>query len=342
MNKTRDLLLPFLEKPQGIVITHHHNADADALGSSLALYHYLTLKGHHCTVISPNAMPDFLQWMPAAYKVLIFDEKREEATKTINAADIIFCLDFNNLGRTKEMAPILDKSKAKKVLIDHHLNPSSDFDFGISNPMKSSTCEMVYDLINDFGDNYLISKEIAQCLYAGVMTDTGSFRFNSTSAAVHLMVADLKQKGLNHSSIHQYILDNYQENRLRLLGYVLSEKMLLFPEYHSAIIALGKDELNKFKISTGDTEGFVNYPLSIKNIVLSIFISERDNEIRMSFRSKGDFNVNVFAKTYFNGGGHHNASGGRSDVSLKETIQNIKQALENNKKNLKQCYLDIQ
>ncbi|HMT35364.1 MAG TPA: bifunctional oligoribonuclease/PAP phosphatase NrnA [Chitinophagaceae bacterium] len=342
MNKLLIEIRPLLEYPQQIVITHHYNADADALGASLGLYHFLTLKGHKCTVISPNSMPDFLQWMPAAYKVLKFDEQKQEVIKAIEKCQLIFCLDFNQFSRTKDLAPYLEKSKAKKILIDHHLNPAQTFDFGISRPSKSSTCEMIFDLINENGDNALINLDIAQCLYSGVMTDTGSFKFPSTTASVHLMVADLMQKGLHPTPIHQAILDNYQENRLRFLGYVLAEKMLLFPEFNSAVIAISKEELNKYKINTGDTEGIVNYPLSIQNIIFSTFISERDHEMRMSFRSKGDFNVNIFARNYFNGGGHHNASGGRSDVSLAETLKNFKQALEDNKKQLKQCYLDLQ
>lgn len=330
------------ESPQRIVITHHYNADADALGASLALFHYYTLKGHKCVVVSPNSMPDFLQWMPAAYKVLKFDEQRSEVIQAVEKCDIIFCLDFNHFSRTKDLAPYLQQSNAKKIIIDHHLNPDKTFDFGISQPSKSSTCEMIYDFINVNGDNALINIEIAQCLYAGVMTDTGSFKFSCTTASVHLMVADLMSKGLMPTPIHQAILDNYQENRLRFLGYVLSDKMLLFPEYHSAIIAVSKEELNRFRINTGDTEGIVNYPLSIKNIIFSTFISERDNEIRMSFRSKGEFNVNIFSRDYFNGGGHHNAAGGRSIVSLSETLKNYKQALDENKKQLKQCYLDLQ
>lgn len=335
-------LLPLLESPQHIVITHHYNADADALGSSLGLYHYLTLKGHKCVVVSPNGMPDFLQWMPAAYKVLKFDEQKADVLKAIDKSSLIFCLDFNQFSRTKDLAPYLENAKAKKIIIDHHLNPDKTFDYGVSKPSKSSTCEMIFDFINEMGDNAMINLDVAQCLYSGVMTDTGSFKFASTTASVHLMVADLMQKGLVPTPIHQAILDNYQENRLRFLGYVLSEKMLLFPEYNSAIIAVSKEELNKYKINTGDTEGIVNYPLSIKNIIFSTFISERDNEIRMSFRSKGDFNVNIFARNYFNGGGHHNASGGRSDVSLSETLKIYKQALDDNKKQLKQCYLDLQ
>ena len=342
MNKIVEEIRALLSTPQNIVITHHYNADADALGSSLGLFHYLTLRGHKCSVVSPNGMPDYLQWMPAAYKVLKFDEQKNEAVKVIEKAKIIFCLDFNAFSRTKDLAPYLQKSTATKILIDHHLFPEKTFDIGISKSSKSSTSEMIYDLINDFDDNAMINNEIAQCLYAGAMTDTGNFRFSNTTASVHLMVADFIKKGLNTSYVSQAIYDNNHENKLRFLGYILTEKMLLFPEYHSAIIAVSHEEMNRYKLNSGDTEGIVNYPLSIKNIIFSTFIRESDNEIRMSFRSKGDFNVNVFARSYFNGGGHHNASGGRSEESIAETIKNLKQAIIDNKNTLKQCYLDLQ
>lgn len=342
MNKIVEEIRLLLSSQKKIVITHHHNADADALGSSLGLYHYLLLRGHTCTVVSPNTMPDFLQWMPAAYKVFKFDEQKQESIKIIEEAEIIFCLDFNTLSRTKELAPYIQNSTAKKILIDHHLNPDKTFDVGISKPSKSSTCEMIYDFICEIGDNAMINTDIAQCLYAGAMTDTGGFRFPNTTSGVHIMIADLIKKGANPSLISQSIFDNYEENRLRFLGYVLSEKMLLFPEYHSAVIAVSKEELAKYKINNGDTEGIVNYPLSIKNIIFSTFISEKDNEIRMSFRSKGDFNVNTLARNYFNGGGHLNASGGRSDESISDTIKTLKQALIDNKKTLQQCFLDFQ
>lgn len=331
-------IIPQLSQPQRIVITHHHNPDADATGSTLALKHYLTAKGHDCVVISPNSMPDFLQWMPGAAEVLIYEQQTTMAQERINACDLLFCLDFNHVSRTKNMTQVLTDFKGTKVMIDHHLFPDMSFDYGISIPEKSSTCEMVYDFINACGDNSMITTTMAQCIYAGTMTDTGSFKFSCTSSDTHRMVADLMDKGLVPAPVHQAVFDTYQENRLRFLGYVLADKMMLFPNQHTALIAISRDELNRYKINTGDTEGIVNFPLSIKNIIFSIFISERENEIRMSFRSKGEMDVNQFARTYFNGGGHANAAGGKSEESLSITIEKIKQAIQENESLLKSCF----
>jgi len=327
-----------LSAPRRIVITHHHNPDADATGSTLALYHYLQGKGHQCTVVSPNIMPDFLHWMPGSKDIVIYEEKREAASKLIQEAELLFCLDFNQVSRTKSMAAELEQFQGIRVLIDHHLFPDHRFDYGISLPEKSSTCEMVYDFIALLGDRDRITLPMAQCMYAGIMTDTGSFKFSCTTPSTHRMVADLMDRGLKPTPIHQAVFDTYQENRLRFLGYVLSEKMMLFPEQHTALIAINRDELNRFRINTGDTEGIVNYPLSLQNIICSIFISERESEIRMSFRSKGRMDVNDLARRYFNGGGHLNAAGGRSDLSLEQTVQQIKQALIENEQQLKLCY----
>jgi phosphoesterase RecJ-like protein len=331
-------ILPLLAHPRKIVITHHYNPDADALGSTLALYHYLTVKGHSCTVISPNSMPDFLLWMPDADKVMIYDQQIAQSNEVIKESEILFCLDFNQVSRTKVMTQVLNDYAGIKVMIDHHLFPDLSFEYGISIPEKSSTCEMVYDFINASGDNQLITKMMAQCIYAGTMTDTGSFKFSCTSSETHRMVADLMDKGLVPAPVHQAVFDNYQENRLRFLGYVLSEKMMIFPNQHTALIAISREELNRYKINTGDSEGIVNFPLSIKNIIFSIFISERESEIRMSFRSKGNLDVNEFARKYFNGGGHANAAGGKSDDSLSETIEKIKNALNENESLFKTCY----
>jgi len=334
-------LSEILSVPQKVVITHHHNPDADALGSTLGLLHYLTQKGHTCTVISPNAIPDFLLWMPGSSSVIIYEEQKEVAEKVINGSTVLFSLDYNQFSRTQSMAAFLSIYKGVKVLIDHHLSPDTIFDYGISLPSKSSTCEMVYDFINSNDENALITLEIAECLYAGTMTDTGSFKFPVTTANVHAMVADLMTKGLQATPIHHAIFDTFEEKRLRFLGYVLSEKMMVFPGYHAALIPVSREDMNRFQLKTGDTEGVVNFPLSIKDIIFSTFISERDNEIRMSFRSKGLFNVNEFARTYFNGGGHSNAAGGRSTESLSDTIETYKKALSQIEKQLKQCYKDL-
>jgi phosphoesterase RecJ-like protein len=331
-----------LSDSKQIVIVHHYNPDADALGSSLGLYHYLQLKGHRCTVVSPNAMPTFLMWMPDAERVLCYEEEREDAQKALLQADIVFCLDLNHFSRTRIMEEDLRACQAIKVVIDHHLQPDeASFDFGYSDSEKSSTCEMVYDFILAQSDQELLNVNIAQCLYAGAMTDTGSFKFPSTTASVHRMVADFMERGLNPAPIHQAIFDTYMENRLRFLGHALSEKMKLYHHAHAALIAIPKTDLKRFEINTGDTEGIVNYPLSIGIIVLSIFITERDQEIRMSFRSKGSFDVNAFARQYFNGGGHKNAAGGRSTDSLSVTIEKIEDAIQENKNQLIQCYNEL-
>ncbi len=339
--KTLAELAPLLSTPQKIAITHHFNPDADALGASLGLFHYLNLLGHSCRVISPNTIPDFLLWMPESYSVLIYEENKQSVEAVLNESTILFSLDYNQYSRTQSLSDSLNSFKGTKVLIDHHLFPDAAFDYGASLPSKSSTCEMVYDFINANNGNGLINLDIARCLYAGVMTDTGSFKFPCTTAGVHSLVADLMGKGLQAAPVHQSIFDTFKENRLRFLGYVLSEKMIIDQETHSALIPVTKDELNRFQLKTGDTEGIVNYPLSIQDIIFSTFISERDNEIRMSFRSKGHFNVNEFARTFFNGGGHVNAAGGRSRVSLSDTIELYRKAITQTENQLKQCYKEL-
>ncbi|HOZ52071.1 MAG TPA: DHH family phosphoesterase [Chitinophagaceae bacterium] len=334
-------LVDILATPQKIAITYHHNPDADALGSSLGLCQYLQSKGHQCQVISPNSIPDFLMWMPQSASVLIYEDSKTEVEKILDDSTVLFSLDYNQYSRTHALGPALSAFVGTTVLIDHHLFPDPDFEFGLSLPSKSSTCEMVYDFINLNDDNMLITTDIAKCLYAGAMTDTGSFKFSCTTAGVHLMVADFMHKGLDTTPIHQAIFDTYEENRLRFLGYVLSEKMIVNADLHAAIIPINKEDMNRFQLKTGDTEGIVNFPLSIKDIIFSTFISERDNEIRMSFRSKGRFDVNQFARTYFNGGGHANAAGGRSNQSLTDTIETYNNALSQIENQLKQCYKEL-
>lgn len=326
-------------KRNKVAITHHFNPDADAMGSSLALQLYLQKKGLECVVISPNTAPDFLQWMPNAQHILNYDSTPFRVIETLKQSEYLFCLDINLLSRTRFLAPQLESFAGTRIMIDHHLFPQEHFfQYGISNPQKSSTCEMVYDYIVSNNDLDLIDTDIATCLYAGTLTDTGSFRFQCTTASVHYMVAELIKKGANPSQISSHIFDNYQENRLRFLGYIFTDKLQLFEKQHTALIAVKRTELNQYQINTGDTEGIVNYPLSLKNIILSIFISEREEEIRMSFRSKHNFDVNQFARTYFNGGGHFNASGGKSNLSIEETIEKLTFAIQENEQKLKLCF----
>ncbi len=330
-------IFPLLKDPKKVVITTHQKPDPDAMGSSLGLYHFLVSLGHEVTVISPTNWASWLNWMPASDKVLDFEipAQTEKAIRALNAADWLFCLDFNIFTRTKSLAPHLYEFKGTRILVDHHQQPDeANFNYGISNTGKSSTCEMIYDLIVGAGYEESINLVIAECLYAGVMADTGSFRFASTTASVHSMIAVLKNKGLEHSKVHENIYDNFLEGRLRFIGHVLMNRMEVFYEYNTALIAISKKDLLRFQIRTGDTEGLVNYPLSIQGIKLAALVIDRDEERKWSFRSKGNFDTNTFARKYFNGGGHYNASGGRSSDSLEKTVEKFKAAMHENAEQL--------
>lgn len=320
-------VLPLLENPKKIFVISHHKPDGDAIGSMLALYHYLTKKGHSVSAVTPSAVPEFLEWVPGVNDVINYEEYKDKALEALHQSDIIFCLDFNDFSRTKHLTEELAEAKQPKVLIDHHLRPAPVWDYGVSIPQKSSTCEMVYDFINLAGDNEMIDTGIAECIYTGVMTDTGSFRFPVTTGDTHRLVADLIDKGLKQSKIHEYVYDTWSVTRMHFVGYVLLEKMEIFPEYKAGLISLSKKDLKLFNISSGELEGLVNYPLSIANIRFATIITERGDEVKLSFRSKGDFDVSTFASEYFNGGGHFNASGGRSNMSFEETVTSFKQIL---------------
>jgi len=318
---------PLLQSPRKIFITTHHKPDGDAIGSMLALSHYLVKKGHKVSAVSPGDIPDFLAWIPGAAAMLNYEAQPKESLEALKEADLIFCLDFNDYSRTKHLELPLADATQPKILIDHHLFPKPVWDYGMSIPEKSSTCEMVYDFINLCGDNALIDLDIAACLYTGVMTDTGSFKFPITTASVHSMAADLKHRGLDHTRIHEQVYDSWSEGRMRFLGYVLIEKMEVFYKYNAALIALSRKDQNLFKAQNGDTEGLVNYPLSISGIQFATLITERSDEVKLSFRSKGNFDVSTFAKQYFDGGGHFNASGGRTKTTFMETIAYFKKIL---------------
>ncbi|MCB9065602.1 MAG: bifunctional oligoribonuclease/PAP phosphatase NrnA [Chitinophagales bacterium] len=320
-------VFPLLESPKKIFVVAHHKPDGDAVGSMLALYHYLTEKGHTVSAVTPSAVPEFLEWMPGVRELVNYEEYQEKALKALDESDIIFGLDFNDFSRTKHLTEALAEATQPKVLIDHHLRPAPVWDYGVSIPEKSSTSEMVYDFINLAGDNDLIDTDIAECIYTGVMTDTGSFRFPVTTGDTHRLVADLIDKGLKQSKIHEYVYDTWSVTRMHFVGYVLLEKMEIFPQYKAGLITLSKKDLKLFNISSGELEGLVNYPLSIANIRFATIITERGDEVKLSFRSKGDFDVSTFANKYFNGGGHFNASGGRSNMSFEETVTSFKQIL---------------
>lgn len=322
--------------PKHVIITMHQRPDADAMGSSLAMYDYLKQKGHSVAVISPTAFPDFLKWMPGCEDVIVFETQKNKAVEAIEAMEVLFCLDFNAMSRTKGMQPYLEARQSVRVILDHHLDPQAGFDYGVSDVTAASTCLLVYEFIADMGDQGLITNDMAQCIYAGTMTDTGSFRFTATTDRVHRMVAYLMGGGLKHEPIHQAIYDNYLENRLRFIGHALLHRMEVFYEYNAALISIPNGDIQQFGLKTGDTEGLVNYPLSIKGIKMAALIIDRREEVRISFRSKGDFDVNAFARKYFEGGGHSNAAGGRSSDSLEVTVTRFKEALKENETNLKQ------
>ncbi|MCM5528266.1 bifunctional oligoribonuclease/PAP phosphatase NrnA [Parasegetibacter sp. NRK P23] len=320
---------PLLATPAKIAVTTHQKPDPDAMGSSLALCHLLRQLGHTVTVVSPTNWADFLKWMPGAGEVIDFEANREKATMALKEAEWVFCLDYNHFDRTKNLAPLLRELNATKVLVDHHQQPdTAAFQYGISDTGKSSTCEMIYDFIVEGGWSDKITLDMASCLYSGVIGDTGSFRFKATKASVHRMVAHLKDLGLNHTEIHEALYDNFLENRLRFIGHVLSNRMEVFYEYNAALISITKGDLLRFNIKTGDTEGLVNYPLSIQGIKFAGLVIDRDEERKWSFRSKGDFDVNTFARLHFEGGGHFNAAGGRSSDALDVTAQKFRNVLK--------------
>jgi bifunctional oligoribonuclease and PAP phosphatase NrnA len=324
-------LIPLLQKPRTIVIVMHQKPDADAMGSSLGLSHILIALGHQVSVISPTNWAAWLEWMPGAEKVIDYEFNTVRSNELLNQADWIFCLDFNVLHRTRKMAEPIRKAPGIRILIDHHQQPESEaFAYGISDISKSSASEMVFDFIESASLGARINQAVAECLYAGVMTDTGSFRFSSASASVHRMVAVLKDTGLDHSKVHENLFDNFLENRLRFMGHALLNRMEVMYEYNTALISIPWKDLVKFQIRTGDTEGLVNYPLTIQGIKFAALIIDRDEEIKCSFRSKGGFDVNMFARNYFEGGGHRNAAGGRSSETLEETTQRFRASVKEN------------
>jgi phosphoesterase RecJ-like protein len=330
-------LKQLISTPKHIIIVPHKNPDGDAIGSSLGLYHYLKKLHHHVMVIAPNDYPNFLKWMPAEGDVLKYDSNTEKANELIENADLIFTLDFNALNRIGDMEMPVNNSKAIKIMIDHHQQPDDYAKYIYSDVSMSSTCEMVYNVIEMLEDVDKIDGNIATCLYTGIMTDTGSFRFSSTTTQTHNIIGTLIEKGADNAQIYSNIYETFSYNQLQLLGCALNN-LRVFPEYNTAYITLSHEELNSFNFKKGDTEGFVNYGLALEGIVFSvIFIeSQQDNIVKISLRSKGDFSVNEFARAHFEGGGHINAAGGKSELSLEETIEKFISILPSYKKDLNQ------
>ena len=323
LKKVKELL----KNSQNIVLTTHHNPDGDAIGSVLGFYHSLKSIGISSSVVIPNGFPEFLGWLPGVDVVTKYSHQKDIATATLKNADIIFCLDFNGFRRTETMEKPLAESKAIKVLIDHHPEPESMFDYSFSFTEVSSTAELVFEVLSEMFGSDCVNSDAAECLYVGMMTDTGSFSYACSRERTFAIAGKLVEKGVNVERVQGLVYNNFSAKRMQLLGYCLAEKMKVFPEHNAAYIWLTKDELKKYKHQNGDTEGFVNYPLSIKGVVFSVLFMENDGFIKVSLRSRGTFPVNEFSKRYYNGGGHTNAAGGKSFTSMGEAIAKFEELL---------------
>jgi bifunctional oligoribonuclease and PAP phosphatase NrnA len=323
MNKdTTEAVQKLLASPQKVVIVGHKNPDGDAVGSCLGLSFFLKSLGHNATVVMPNDFPDFLKWLPGCEEIIIYEKEVQNTNEIFENAGLIFTLDFNSLDRVGgELQVVLEKTTAKFVMIDHHQQPADYAVATYSDVKMSSTSEMVYHFMDALGQADKISKEIAINLYTGIMTDTGSFRFSSTSPTTHRVAAKLIEAGAESAIINQNVYDTNSPERMKLLGVALNNLVIL-PEMHTAYITLTQKELDDHNFKKGDTEGFVNYALSVKGVVFAVIFIEnkQENLVKISFRSKGDFSVNDFARNYYSGGGHINAAGGKSSQDLNKTI----------------------
>lgn len=320
-------LAELLSKPHNVLLVSHINPDGDAIGSTMGMYHFLQKTGHNVKAMVPNAFPDFLAWLPGTKNIIVFQENNKAGKEAIEKADLIFCIDFNDFKRLKEISPLLEAAPAKKILIDHHPNPPENYEIMIHDMDVSSTAELVYTYIKESGHHECLDENIGTCIYCGIMTDTGCFSFNSSTPGTFYAVADLLSCGINKDMIFDQVYNNFSYQRMKLMGYCLNEKMVTIPDLHTAYISLTTDEMNKYQFKTGDSEGFVNLPFSIKGIQIAVLFTEKKENIRISMRSKGDFPVNEICQKYFSGGGHKNASGGESNLSLTETIEKFEQVI---------------
>jgi len=310
-----------------IVIVAHVGPDGDAIGSSLALWHYLMTIDKEPVVIVPNPFPNFLNWMPGSNLVLDYDNSKEKADELIAAAELIFTLDFNTASRMGKMAEAVLNSPADKILVDHHLNPDTFAKVRVSYPEISSTSELIFRLICRMGDFSMINLACAECIYTGMMTDTGGFTYNSTNQEIYIIIAELIKIGVDKDEIYRKVFNTYSVDRLRLMGFCLYHKMKVYPEYRAALITLTEKELSEFNYINGDSEGFVNIPLSIAGVDFSVFMREDSERVKISFRSQGTFPANKVASDLFNGGGHLNAAGGESNLPLDKAVKKFEDAL---------------
>jgi len=329
-----------LSSPKNIVIVPHRNPDGDAMGASLAMYYYLKKKGHNATVVAPNDYPSFLKWLPGSKDVFKFDMQNRQSKSAIDEASIVFLLDFNALHRVgSDMQNTLEAFDGTYIMIDHHQEPDAIAKYLYSDISICSTCQMVYHFLEKLSDVDVVDADIATCLYTGIMTDTGSFRFPSTTSTTHRIIADLIDKGAENAKIHNDVYDASSYSKIQLLGRALSN-MKVIKDLKTAYISLSQDELNEFNYQKGDTEGVVNYALSLEGIIFAvIFIEDVEQKIvKISLRSKGKFSVNKFSRAHFDGGGHDNAAGGKSHESLDATISNFLKILPNYKNELIHSY----
>ena len=324
----------FKENKGNIVVITHENPDGDAIGSSVGIAEVLRNYGHTVNIIVPNDYPAFLKWFSSDINIIIYDKAKRKAQRLIKSADLIICLDFNNPDRTAKMSRYILQSDQPKVMVDHHPNPEKFCNYMISETEYSSTAELVFRLLERIKLTKYMNCASAEALYAGVMTDTGSFSHNIARQGPFLVAAELMKWDIDTEKIHAAVYHNYTFNRMKLLGYCLNKKMEVYPELRSAVIYISREELHEYNFQPGDTEGFVNYPLSINNIIFSALFIEKRDVVKASFRSKGSFPVNLFSQRYYNGGGHLNAAGGESKLSLSETIERFKQQLDEYKEQL--------
>ncbi|WP_247232710.1 bifunctional oligoribonuclease/PAP phosphatase NrnA [Telluribacter sp. SYSU D00476] len=328
MNQAIDALRDLLSQPQRIIITMHRDPDADALGSSLGWALFLRRQGHQVTVISPTDYPNNLRWLPGIETVMVYEESgasRKICQQHIEQATLICCLDFSALSRLKDLGKVVQEATATKLLVDHHLEPEQFADLMVWDTNAAATAQLIYQIIKALDPNLFQNEQdipLAECLYAGIMTDTGSFRHASTTPEVHLAVADMMHTGFELNRVHRLIFDSSPLSRLQLLGHALS-KIHVLPEYRTSYMTLTAADLELYSSSVGDTDGIVNYGLQVEDVVMSALFIERKDEVKISFRSAGDFSVRDLAHAYFNGGGHKNASGGRTTLSLAETVQSF-------------------
>ena len=316
-----------IENAKNVVITTHKSPDGDAIGSSLALYHYLKNKGINVSVIVPDAFPSFLNWMDGVGEILYYDSEKSEVEKLLNEANLVFSLDYNALNRIGPLGDFINTLNTTKIVIDHHQDPNDFADHYFVDTDCCSTAQLVFELIEQFGELDQLNKAIGECIYCGIMTDTGSFRYPSTTSKTHNIIAQLIELGVNGSLVHQKVYDTYTEDKLRLLGYALTEKLKVLNESKAAYISLSAEELKRFNFKKGDTEGLVNYCLSITGIKMAILLTEKEEGVNFSFRSKDEFYVNKIANKYFNGGGHVYAAGGRLEVSLKDAENKVEEVI---------------